>query len=182
MRCLAGEGLFSHLAIIASLFMFSCSGEGKKNADAMDFEGDQSATGVVVTQSDAGRKLWTLAADSMEQLGDTVRVQGVSVTFFDKRGKQESVLVSDSGRYYQASGDMTAFGDVEVRSEDGSLLRTATLSFSKEREQIFTPDRVYIRSEDKEVWGVGLVSDPGLTRVEVLEQVTGTGSDETWGR
>ncbi len=153
-----------------------------KFADPGAFTGNESAEGVRIWQTDKGRRLWELMADSLEQAGDTVRVKGVRLTFYDRHGKTQSVLTSDSGRYYQSSEDMAAFGRVEVNAQDGSYLSTASLFYSKEKEEIFTEARVYIRTKDKEVWGKGLTSDPGLTRIEIKEEVTGRGQEEEWQR
>jgi LPS export ABC transporter protein LptC len=168
------------LKIILLLTFLACSRE--KGIEQEAFSGNESAESVRIWQTDKGRKLWELAADSMEQVGDTVRVKGVKLTFYDRYGKVQSILTSDSGRYYQSSEDMAAFGRVEVKGQDGSYLSTESLFYSKVREEIFTEDRVYIRSRDKEVWGRGLVSDPGLSRIEIKEEVRGMGRDEEWQR
>lgn len=165
---------------LALVTILACSREKPGEAEA--FPGNESAENVRMWQSDRGRKLWELAADSMEQARDTIRVKGVTLTFYDRHGKTQSVLTSDSGRYYQSSEDMIAQGRVEVLGQDGSYLSTASLFYSKARQEIFTEDRVYLRTGDKEVWGKGLVSDPGLTRIEIKEEVTGKGQEEEWQR
>ena len=163
------------------LLLLGCSKESPGVPKA-SFPGDQSATGVVVIQSEAGRKLWVLTGDSMMQSGDTIRMKKVELRFFDRYGKQQSVLHADSGVYFDETGDMVGFGHVEVLGSDSSLLRTNTLRFSKADSLIYTEDSVYIRSKDKEVWGIGLRSDPGLRRIEVVRQVHGHGSQEAWAK
>lgn len=165
---------------LAFMTILACSREKLGEPEA--FPGNESAENVRIWQTDKGRRLWELAADSMEQAGDTVRVKGVTLSFYDRHGKPQSVLTSDSGGYYQSSEDMAAYGRVEVKGQDGSYLSTESLFYSKEREEIFTDDRVYIRTQDKEVWGRGLTSDPGLTRIEIKEEVTGRGQEEEWQR
>lgn len=170
----------ANLLALIFLTILACSREKLGEPEA--FPGNESAENVRIWQTDKGRRLWELMADSMEQLGDTVRVKGVKLTFYDKHSKVQSVLTSDSGRYYQSSEDMAAHGRVEVKGQDGSHLSTESLFYSKEREEIFTEDRVYIRSEDREVWGRGLTSDPGLTRIEIKEEIVGKGQEEEWQR
>ena len=170
----------SLLAVFVILTLLACSREKLGEQEA--FPGNESAENVRMWQTDKGRKLWELRADSMEQAGDTVRVKGVRLTFYDRHGKAQSILTSDSGRYYRSSEDMAAFGRVEVKGQDGSYLSTESLFYSSSREEIFTEDRVYLRSDDREVWGRGLVSDPGLTRIEIKEEVTGRGREEEWQR
>jgi len=169
-------------SLLALLFLTIPACSREKLGEPEAFPGNESAEKVRIWQTDKGRRLWELMADSMEQAGDTVRVKGVRLTFYDRHGKAQSVLTSDSGRYYQSSEDMAAYGRVEVNGQDGSYLSTESLFYSKKQEEIFTEDRVYIRTQDKEVWGRGLVSDPGLTRIEIKEEVTGKGQEEEWQR
>ncbi len=159
--------------------ILSCSKEGDLGVNT-GFYGDQSGTDIVAIQSENGRKLWLLRADSMFQAGDTIRLKKVELEFFNKYGKSQSVLHADSGVYFQESGNMVGMGHVEVLGNDGSFMRTKTLTYSKTDSLIYTEDSVYIKSKDQEVWGIGLRSDPGLRRIEVVKQVRGHGSDQRW--
>ncbi|MEO0179764.1 MAG: LPS export ABC transporter periplasmic protein LptC [candidate division WOR-3 bacterium] len=168
------------LLFVALGAMLSCSRE--RSGEPSAFPGNESAEGVRILQTDKGRRLWELFADSMEIIGDTVKVKGVNLKFYGKRGEVQSTLTSDSGRYYQSSEDMSAHGRVEVKGQDGSYLSTSSLFYSRTREEIFTEERVYLRTRDKEVWGKGLTSDPALTRIEIKEEVWGKGQEEEWQR
>jgi LPS export ABC transporter protein LptC len=136
---------------------------------------DQVIEGFRMHESASGERLYTLEADTarvFDRAGyvDVVRPR---VTFYDEAGAIHAVLVADEGTLQSQSSDLVARGNIVVTTTDSTVLRTDSLSWNNDVRLVRTDAPVEIRTPRGEVSGQGLVSDAGLTRIEIQSEVSG---------
>ena len=100
--------------------------------------------------------------------------QSVVVDFFDKSGSHASTLFSDSGVVDENNTFMVVNGNVKAVSDDGVVLFSDELKWSKEKKKIFTDKFVTIYSEGDTVRGYGFESGQGLKRWKIFKPVGST--------
>ena len=98
--------------------------------------------------------------------------QGVRVRFFNREGKQTSVLTSDSGNVDEVTNNLDARKNVLVVSSDSSRMTTEQLFWDNQRQLIYTPEYVQIKTVKENMQGHGFESDPSLKHYRVFK-VTG---------
>lgn len=158
---------FLSLAVVLS---FSCKGKPKEEERVP--EASQEIKKVTLRETRFGKTLWIMEADRLEEREDTTWVYSLKIEFV-KKGKKTSTLTGDSGLYIPRTGDMTAFGDVSVRTEEGARLWTSELKWQAEKEEIFTDKEVLIKKKGKTIKGKGLISDPELKNIVIQGKVEG---------
>jgi len=103
-----------------------------------------------------------------------VVVHDPEIEFYGPRKEVSAHVVCDSGIVNDKSGDLVAYGDVVVTTEDGTVLRTDSLVWFNKRAEIETDAMVFITSPEGTIEGKGLISDAYLNRIEIKEEVSGT--------
>jgi LPS export ABC transporter protein LptC len=98
--------------------------------------------------------------------------QGVKVHFFNREGKQTSVLTSDEGSVDEATNHLEALKNVVVVSSDLSRMTTELLFWDNQRQLIYTPEYVQIKTVKEKMQGHGFESDQSLKHYRVFH-VTG---------
>jgi LPS export ABC transporter protein LptC len=98
--------------------------------------------------------------------------QGVNVRFFNREGKQTSILTSDSGNVDEATNNLDARKNVVVISSDSSRMTTEQLFWDNQRQLIYTPEYVQIKTVKEKMQGHGFESDQSLKHYRVFH-VTG---------
>lgn len=88
--------------------------------------------------------------------------EGVFVTFFDTQ-KRESYLEADYGILYNATRLVDLRGHVELRSADGSVLKTEQLFWDAQTEWLFTEKAFEYTSPDYDLDGVRLDANKEFT-------------------
>ena len=98
--------------------------------------------------------------------------QGVKVRFFSREGKQTSVLTSEEGTVDETSNNLEARKNVVVVSSDSSRMTTEQLFWDNQRQLIYTPLYVQIKTVKEKMQGHGFESDQSLKNYRVF-RVTG---------
>jgi len=166
--------LVSALLTSALLLAAGCSDRGSRDV-MMDEEGtrtpDQIIKGFSITITDEGVKKTRVEADEafVFEEEDLVAARKLDVVFYGENGEYFSRLRSDSGTIDMKTNDMVAVGNVVVVTDDGTRLETGSLVWDDDEEKISTDDSVVIYQEDKVLRGKGLVSDPKLEDVLIME-------------
>lgn len=129
-------------------------------------------------ETNSAGQLYMLEAETAYVHDSDQRVEVVrpQVTFYNEEGGVHSVLIADRGTIQSRTEDLVARGNVTVRTEDGTLLRTDSLVWSNGPRIVHTDAPVDISSRDGEIHGQGLVSDAGLSRIQIKSEVRGTSS------
>lgn len=130
--------------------------------------------GVNVVFNDSSAMRATLAA-GVAVVNETQMVttlsRGVHVTFYSRStGKKAAVLDADSASIDERTKDMTAFGNVVVKSDSSqTTLRTSQLVWVQKEERIRTTHPVRITTPTEVIDGVGMVSDQLLTDYRIFK-------------
>jgi LPS export ABC transporter protein LptC len=135
----------------------------------------QESWNSTIVVSDSGRISAIIVAGyiRMSELSRQTQLsQGVNVRFFNREGKQTSVLTSDSGNVDEATNNLDARKNVVVVSSDSSRMKTDQLYWDNQRQRIYTPAYVQIRSVKDKLQGHGFESDQSLKNYRIFH-VTG---------
>jgi LPS export ABC transporter protein LptC len=135
----------------------------------------QESWNSTIVVSDSGRISAIIVAGyiRMSELSrQTQMSQGVNVRFFNREGQQTSVLTSDSGNVDEASNNLDARKNVVVISSDSSRMTTEQLFWDNQRQLIYTPEYVQIKTVKEIMQGHGFESDQSLKHYRVFH-VTG---------
>ena len=136
---------------------------------------DQVVEGFTVHESSSGERLYTLRADTACVYDDRGYVDVVRprVTFYDEHGAVHALLEADEGTIRSKSNDLVARGHLVVRTADSTLLYTDSLVWNNDTRLVRTDAPVHIETPKGEIDGVGLMSDAGLSRIEIMSEVRG---------
>jgi len=143
---------------------------------AMADSADQVMYGASFNMTNGGVIRAELQADTAYFFDDNTRIEldDVNTTFYTLSGVKDAVLTSDRGRYSTRLGNMTAYGNVVVNTEDGRSIVTPELHYSQASNQ-FSSDSQFVMTEPgRRIAGVGFRSDPGLKNVQVLSGASGS--------
>jgi LPS export ABC transporter protein LptC len=137
---------------------------------------NQEIDAFTLHESSSGKRLYTLEAQKayVYDPAQRVDVTGLRVLFYDEVGGITSTLVSDEGSIYSKNEDLVARGHVVVRTSDSTLLETDSLAWANERRLVRTDADLVIQTPKGRIEGKGLVSDAGLTKIDILSPVQGT--------
>jgi LPS export ABC transporter protein LptC len=142
---------------------------------AMADSADQMMFGATFNLTNRGVIRAELQADTAYFFDDNTRIEldDVTTTFYTVSGMKDAVLTSNHGRYSTRLGNMTAYGNVIVNTEDGRRIETPELHYNEGANQ-FTSDSQFVMTEPgRRIAGVGFRSDPDLKNVQVLSGATG---------
>ena len=156
-------------AFMLFIFLFGCTKEKTEEKKGV-VEATQVAEEFQLTETDYGRKTWTLTAVKALEFAEMIEVQEVQIEFFDREGKRTSTLTSDRGQLFHDTRDMKALGNVVVLAEDGTRLETDQLQWVQERNKIVTESSVRITKGTTIITGKGMESDPDLSHIEIQEE------------
>ena len=142
---------------------------------AMADSADQVMFGASFNMTEGGVIRAELQADTAYFFDDNTRIEldDVQTTFYTVSGMKDAVLTSNHGRYSTRLGNMTAYGNVVVNTEDGRRIVTPELHYNQGTNQ-FSSDSQFVMTEPgRRIAGVGFRSDPGLNNVQVLSGASG---------
>jgi len=108
---------------------------------------------------------------------DSTMAYSLDMDFFDSSGQVTTKLVGDSGIIREISNQLYVYGNVVVVTADNSRLETDYLYWNTNKDKIETDAFVRITKKDDVITGWGMEADPGLTRIKVLNRVSGTVHD-----
>ena len=136
---------------------------------------DQESWNATLTFTDSGRVTGVLRAGYIgkflkEQF--TVLDSGIVVDFYNENREHTSVLTARRGKVNDVSNDFEANGNVIVRSDSGTVLKTEQLFWNNRKGKVTTEAYVEITSPTEEIRGTGLESDQSLTHY-TIKRVTG---------
>ncbi len=137
---------------------------------------NQETDAFTLHESSSGKRQYTLEAQKayVYDPAQRVDVTGLRVLFYDEVGGVSSTLVADEGSIYSQNEDLVARGNVIVRTSDSTMLVTDSLVWSNQRRLVRTDADLVIETPKGRIKGKGLVSDAGLTKIDILSPVQGT--------
>ena len=126
--------------------------------------------------TDAGVRRGELLADTTYSFDDNSRYEfrGVRVDFNTPQGVKNGTLTAKRGTYNTRFGLLEAFGDVRVVTQDGKKLTSPQLRYNQQTNEIST-DSAFVFDDGRMVQrGIGMKTDPNLTRVQVMRNASTT--------
>jgi LPS export ABC transporter protein LptC len=175
---------FTLLLSLGAADMLACTGQQQPPVVQEAFlpdSAEQMAFGVSFNLTDQGVMRAAVKADTLLQYrqGTWTELRQVTTTFFTETGEKDAVLTAREGTHQVRIGTMEARGNVVVVSTDGRRLETEQLKYDPSRNEI-TSDSAFTLTEGNEVTkGVGFISDPEMTRIQVLAGLKTSGRQVT---
>jgi len=122
-----------------------------------------------------GKRSWQLMAASAYVYEHKIKVNDLTLLFFNGDGATTATIVAPKGFVYSKTHDMVATGGVEAVTNDSSFLKAESLFFQNDSTLIKTDSKVTItRADGTELTGKGLVTTPNLTKIEIGGEIKGT--------
>ena len=113
------------------------------------------------TQTEEGRRRWTLDADKAEyqrQQGQ-VSLKTVQLTLFEAGRLGQVRLQADQGLLDQEERQVEVWGNVIIKTERGEQLYTERLHYDDQQRRLHTDEPVRLLSERMELTGIGMQID-----------------------
>lgn len=131
---------------------------------------EQMAFGVHFMLTSEGVRRAELEADTALFYDQNTRIElrKVRTIFFTEAGEQDAVLTSREGTHNVRLNSMEARGNVVVVSTDGRRLETQQLRYDPGKNEISSDSAFVLTEAERITEGVGFISDPEMTRIQVL--------------
>ena len=113
------------------------------------------------TQTEEGRRRWTLDADKAEyqrQQGQ-VSLKTVQLTLFEAGRLGQVRLQADQGLLDQEERQVEVWGNVVIKTERGEQLYTERLHYDDQQRRLHTDEPVRLLSKRMELTGIGMQVD-----------------------
>ncbi len=113
------------------------------------------------TETQDGRKRWTLVADRAEYLrsSNLVRLNPVQLTFYEAGAFGDLNLTADRGELQEDTRQVDVWGEVVVVGEGGERLQTESLRYHDQQRRLSTTAPIHYTAPRIELTGVGLQVD-----------------------
>ncbi len=155
------------LLVLVFIFM-SCEREKTSELGVTD----ESLSSFILRNYEGSQLKWKLTAGDAK-VSDTTVIHKLELEFFQDNAQLSSRLEADSGYVFNKTSDLKAMGHIVVRSSDSVTLWADELSWSDERQKIFTDGEVRYSKGDQMYRGRGLESDPNLKNIVIKEKFSG---------
>jgi LPS export ABC transporter protein LptC len=172
------KSFYIWMVLAAALSFFGCEEKTQPSVnttvDSRTLPQQESWNSTIVV-SDSGRISAIIVAGYIrvfEASQQTQLSQGVKVRFYNREGKQTSFLTSDEGSVDENNNNLEARKNVIVVSSDSSRMKTEQLFWDNQRQLIYTPEYVEIKTVKEHLQGHGFESDQSLKHYRIF-RVTG---------
>lgn len=135
---------------------------------------DQEVQDFVLTETDEGAPQWTLYARwaAIYDARNVITARAVRVDFFGEDGERTSELTAREGEINQVTKDMTATGNVVLRSTEGTRMTTEQMRFLNASQRVVSDGLVRVERSGDVLTGYGFESDPQLRHFEFKRRVS----------
>lgn len=172
------------LLLATVLVLAGCSNREKVSSDTDSTENagllpDSELRGATIYLYEKDKVMTEIRAERVLKFEakDSTMAFALEMDFFDSTGHITTELVGDSGIIRELTNQLYVFGNVVVVTDDKSKLETDYLYWNTLKDKIETDAFVRITKKDDVITGWGMEADPGLTRIKVLNRVSGTVHD-----
>ncbi len=160
--------IFLILPVFTVVFLSACE-EKLKPSVISDLKSDQvpaqESWNNKIVFSDSGLTRAILESGHILYYADRAEYllkEYVKVDFFNRQGFHNSVLTADSAIIDDRTKDMTAYGNVKVVSDSGTVLITEEMNWNNQTRRITGDKFVTITSRTETIQGYGFESDQNL--------------------
>jgi LPS export ABC transporter protein LptC len=160
-----------YVLLLGAFFIFHCTDFEKEEEGApVEEYPDQESWDNNIYFSREGERRAVLNAGYIAKYHKkkhTILKEGVTVHFYGDDGTPKSVLTSEEGKVYDDKQDMTATGNVIVKSKNGTILYSDELYWANKEGKIISNVPVKITTETDTLFGDTFKSDPDLIDYEI---------------
>lgn len=158
---------------MAAMLFLSCTNELEKvRIDETEEIPVAVTRNIYLLYSDSARLISQLQAPLRNDfLGKHPRSEfpeGIAISFFDTDQKPHTQLRADFGVIWQHSGTLNVYGHVELKSKNGSILKTEELTWDNKLKKIYTSRPIEILNEEQMLTGQGLVANEDFEEYIIL--------------
>jgi len=124
-----------------------------------------------ISETEAGDLAWNLKAEKAEvyEKEGVAYLQNIILEYLLGDG-EEVVLTGDKGKINLVQKNVFLEGNVDASSYQ-IRLKTKTLSWNREKRMLLTDDRVWLRRENIEMSGKGMVADMNLRKIRLNKEI-----------
>jgi LPS export ABC transporter protein LptC len=169
----------NHFGLLTCVFLSAACSNKKQppvsGHSVLADSADQIMWGARFNLTDRGLQRAELFADTAFFFNDNTRVEleNVRTTFYTTAGAKDAVLTSQYGTYTTRNGGMVARKNVVVVSEDGRRLTSQELKYDQTKNEISSDSAFVLTEPNRQLEGIGFVSDPNLNNIRVLRGASG---------
>lgn len=141
--------------------------------DALPKQVDLALEKVHYTQTEGGRRRWTLDADSAayQREAGLANLKNVQMVFFDAGRFSEVRMTAKEGTFDQQQERVEIWGNVEIVTDSGEHFYTDRLRYDQASQLVSSDDPVRLVSPRLELSGTGLLLDIQVGQMTVLRDV-----------
>ena len=154
------------------IICISCSKNELPDNSAKDVH-DQLSSNVEITLTKKGNVTAKINSQILKKDNQSLKLElydNVNVNLFDTNFKQKSLIKSESAIVNEKENKIKAYGNVEVVSNDGKILKTDSLSWDNNSDKIYTDANLeFITSNTDTLYGTGFESNIDLTEWSILK-------------
>ena len=154
------------------LMCVSCSKSELSDNSTKDVH-DQLSSNVEITLTKKGNITAKIKSEILKKNNQSLQLElynNVNVNLFDTNFKQKSLIKSESAIVNEKENRIKAFGNVEVVSNDGKVLKTDSLFWDNNSDKIYTDANLeFITSNTDTLYGNGFESNIDLTEWSILK-------------
>jgi len=124
--------------------------------------------------TDRGMRRAEVEGDSTYFFNDNTRmvILPLRTRFFNSSGVLEGIVTAREGTYDTRLATLEARGDVVMTAIDGKKIETPFARFDQRLNQMSTDSSFVLSEPDREVRGIGFVSDADLSTVRVMKMIS----------
>ena len=171
-----------YITILFYLIVFSAGCEERDNGPSNIVEipeglPEEDGNNMTIILSDSAWKKAIIQAGHARKFTsrqETLIDSGLYVQFFDRHGGVNAVLIADSARIDDNTGNMCAFGDVNVYSrKNRTAVDTEKLCYEKEQGRLHSDESIYLVDtlRGRSIRGRGFESDESLKEYTIYHPI-----------
>ncbi len=163
----------SIVLIIIGAMLFSCENDLAvvKSLIVDDNTPIESSYDVDIEYTDSGKVIMKMQSPEIHRyIGDEEYLEmplGIQMVFYDTSGRVKSTLNSDYAINYVKKKIMEARNHVVATNAQGQQLYTELLIWDQEKHKIYTDKKVKVVTDDKILFGDGLIADESFENWEI---------------
>jgi LPS export ABC transporter protein LptC len=125
------------------------------------------------TQTEGGRRRWTLDAESADYQRESglASLQNVEMVLFEVGRFAEVKMTAGEGRFDQQQGWVDIWGNVEIVTDRDEHFYTERLRYDQNSRQVSSDEAICVVSPQLELSGTGLLLDLRAGQMSILQDV-----------
>lgn len=161
--------------LAGSSLIFSCKAESPRKIQRPTTYPDQVVENTAMFFTVNGVRSAEIKVKHLEKYEkeDLSRGKGIFADIYDREGKHISTLQADSGWIREKRQELMVMGNVVVRTDQGMILETQSLSWNPKTNKVTTEDFVRLTKGKDVITGYGLEADQELKQFKIKKEVKG---------